>query len=286
MIQVISPGFYTSIQDAGRQGFRHLGVPLSGPMDQKAFALANALLPHSVDQCVLECTMTGPTLKIDQVLRFVLTGGCIEAWLDDSPLQMNKVYQTFAGSELKLGKLNQGLRAYVRFEAAFDLPLYFGSKSFFKPITKQQRLQKGDCIAIQSRPEIFEQSNASLRVDSAYLSSTKLTVDFGPDWEMLTAEIQQQLLAESHRVEAQNRMGYQLSTAVRFNAPKLLSQLVLPGMVQLTPGGKLLVATADCQVTGGYLQVLQLTEKALAILVQKREGEKLIFQNTLPQKEP
>ena len=194
---------------------------------------------------------------------------------------MNKVYQTAVGSELKLRKVIKGLRTYLRFEAVLDLPIYFGSKSFFEPITKQHRLKKGDSIALQSHPETLSQNNASLRVDSSYLNATELAVNFGPDWEMLPAQSQEQLLAEEHSVEAQDRMGYQLSTSVRFNAPKLLSQLVFPGMLQLTPGGKLLVATADCQVTGGYLQVLQLTPRALDVLVQKSEGEKLTFQSKL-----
>jgi biotin-dependent carboxylase-like uncharacterized protein len=279
MIAFISSGFYTSIQDVGRQGFRHLGVPLSGPMDQTAFDLANALLPDPSDQCVFECTMIGPTLKITVAMRFVLTGASIEAWLDNRSLEMNKVYQTTVGSELKLGRVTRGLRTYLRFEGILDLPLYFGSKSFFTPITKQRRLQKGDNITLQTRPETLRQNNASLRIDSSYLAATELAVDFGPDWEMLPAKAQAQLLKEAHTVEAQDRMGYHLSSSVRFNAPKLLSQLVLPGMVQLTPGGKLLVATADCQVTGGYLQVLQLTPKALDALVQKAEGKKLTFRN-------
>jgi len=175
MIQFISSGFYTSIQDTGRQGFRHLGVPLSGPMDQSAFTLANALLPHPADQCVFECTMIGPTLKITEAMRFVLTGASIEAWLDNRPLEMNKVYQTTVGSELKLGRVTQGLRTYLRFEAVLDLPLYFGSKSFFTPITKQPRLQKGDKIMLQNRPETLRQNNASLRVDSSYLSAVATT---------------------------------------------------------------------------------------------------------------
>ena len=83
-------------------------------------------------------------------------------------------------------------------------------------------------------------------------------------------------------VEAQNRMGYRLSSKVKVNAPALMSQLVIPGMVQLTPGGKLLVATADCQVTGGYLQVLQLETTSLNSLVQKREGDVLTFRNIHP----
>ncbi|MEL0301733.1 MAG: hypothetical protein VW976_07620, partial [Flavobacteriaceae bacterium] len=133
------------------------------------------------------------TLKITEEIRFVLTGASIEAWLDNRPLKMNKVYQTPVGSELKLGKVTQGLRTYLRFEAVLDLPLYFGSKSFFTPITQQRRLQKGDRIALQSRPDTLHQNNASLRVDTSYLAATELAVDFGPDWEMLPPHTQAQL---------------------------------------------------------------------------------------------
>ena len=100
------------------------------------------------------------------------------------------------------------------------------------------------------------------------------------------ADAQKQLMEETHKVLAQNRMGYRLSSTIVVTAPQLLSQLILPGMVQLTPSGEILIATADCQVSGGYLQVLCLSEEALAVLVQKREGEQLTFRNTLPQKQP
>ena len=76
-------------------------------------------------------------------------------------------------------------------------------------------------------------------------------------------------------------MGYRLKGNFTIDSKALLSQLVLPGRVQLTPSGELLIATADCQVTGGYLQILQLKAEALASLVQKREGEALTFRNIL-----
>ena len=82
MIKVIEAGFYTTIQDQGRFGFRHLGVPISGPMDGKAFKLANALLPLKDEQMVLECTLTGPTLEINVPLRFVVTGATVPIDLD------------------------------------------------------------------------------------------------------------------------------------------------------------------------------------------------------------
>lgn len=281
MITVVSSGFYTSIQDAGRQRFRHLGVPVSGAMDQAAFLLANALLPYQKDQCVFECTMLGPTLAIEANVRFVITGAKVEATLDGNSIEINKVYTAHSGSILMLGKVTQGLRSYLRFEAMLDSPSYLGSKSYFYPITPQKTLVNGMIINIKSRPTTLHQSKVNLRVDRTYFEQTAIAVLPGPDWAKLSKKDQNTLLSEIHQVEAQDRMGYQLSTSLRVNAPRLFSQLVLPGMVQLTPAGKLLIATADCQVTGGYLQVLQLEQRALNILVQKAEGALLTFQSKL-----
>ena len=127
MIEVLSSGYFTTLQDAGRSGFRQFGVPLSGAMDKKAYDLALALLPFKEDCCVFECTLIGPTLKIHQSTRFVLTGGEMECWLDDVPLKMNRVYHVESGNLLKLGKSKAGIRTYLRFEAHLAVDSYLNS---------------------------------------------------------------------------------------------------------------------------------------------------------------
>ena len=282
MISVEAPGFYTTIQDKGRFGYRHLGVPVSGPMDHRAFDLAMALLPYELDCFVFECTLIGPTLRLEKEIHFVVTGAPISINLNEAYLDMNKVYVAPANSLLRLGKVLQGTRSYLRFGAEIGVPQVLESKSFYSPLSSQKCLQKGDVFSIKNIKSFCSLNNAQLRVKDDYVCSTDLEVFPGPDWGLLTNEQQTQILKEAHRVEAQNRMGYRLSSSIKVNAPALLSQLVVPGMVQLTPGGKLLIATADCQVTGGYLQVLQLHQKSLCVLVQKREGEILTFRNKLP----
>ena len=282
MIIVESPGYCTTLQDKGRFGFRHLGVPLAGPMDRQAFELANSLLPHEMDSCVFECTLIGPRFRLEKKVRFVVTGAPISVLLNGVELTMNKVYTAPDNSILELRKVLKGMRSYLRFEAELISPVVLESKSFYTPITPQKCIAKGDIFPYLSTSVGIEKSNAQLRVNDGYLLATKLTVSPGLDWGLLTNEQQDLLLSETHMVEAQNRMGYRLSSKVKVNAPALLSQLVIPGMVQLTPGGKLLVATADCQVTGGYLQVLQLEITSLNSLVQKREGDVLTFRNIHP----
>lgn len=279
MIRVLDPGFFTSIQDAGRKGFRHLGVPVSGAMDQYAFAVANTLLPHPNDQCVLECTYHGPTLALEKSVRFVVTGAPISIDLDGKSLGMNTVYLATEGSILTLGKVQKGVRSYLRFSGELLGPKPMGSASMFYPITPHGRLRKNDTIECNVLPQNHSIQNAKLNVHQEYITREIIEVNAGPDWNQLPPDSQKQLLTETHRVEGQNRMGYRLSTAVDFSVPQLLSQVVIPGMIQLTPGKKLLVATADCQVTGGYLQVLQILPKALNVLVQKPEHCTLTFRN-------
>ena len=68
-------------------------------------------------------------------------------------------------------------------------------------------------------------------------------------------------------------MGYRLSTALKIDVPKLLSQIVLPGTVQLTPGGQLLIATADCQVTGGIYKYFSCMKLHFRDWFKKRRTE-------------
>jgi len=279
MIIVESPGYCTTLQDKGRFGFRHLGVPQAGPMDRQAFDLANSLLPHEKDSCVFECTLIGPCFRLEKKVRFVVTGAPISIFLNGVEVAMNKGYTAPANSSLELGKVHKGIRSYLRFEAELISPVVLESKSFYVPITSQKSIAKGDIFPYLLTSVQEEKNNAQLRVNDHYIVATSLTVSAGPDWALLTKEQQDLLLSEPHKIEAQNRMGYRLSSKVKVNAPALLSQLVIPGMVQLTPGGKLLAATADCQVTGGYLQVLQLESTSLNSLVQKKEGEILTFRN-------
>lgn len=281
MIIVESPGFFTTVQDEGRIGYRHLGIPVSGAMDQKAFCLANALLPNADHKTVFECTYHGPSLRVEMDLCFVVCGAPISISLNGKACTMNKVYEVKQGSLLKLGKVQSGVRSYLRFSVNLLTPKFMGSRSHFYPITPEPMIQKNVLIPLASKHFDFKEQNAKLKVDSAYIDAMQLEVIPGPDWFELPERTRLKLLQESHKVIAQNRMGYRLSSDIHYQATRLLSQVVIPGMVQLAPGGELLIATADCQVTGGYLQVLQLTADALSILVQKAEGSVLTFRNKL-----
>ena len=79
-IEVLDGGSFTTVQASpGRVGFWHVGVPPSGPMDDRSFALGNEILGNPPDAAGLECTATGPTLRFDTDAVFCLTGARMTA---------------------------------------------------------------------------------------------------------------------------------------------------------------------------------------------------------------
>ena len=277
MIEVISSGYFTTIQDSGRKTHRHLGVPISGPMDLNSFYLANLLLPGLNSDSVFECTLIGPKLKLRCNSRFVITGAKFDSYLDNEPVENNKVYSFRAGQILKVGRVKAGLRCYLKFEGTFKIPKILNSKSFFYPITKSISINDGEKYEFISKTQDINSKIINLKISENAFSKKTLFARPGPDWNMLTGEIKKQILSEIFFIKSQNRMGYRLSSELKNDFFNLNSKVVIPGIVQFTPGGEIIIATADCQVTGGYLQILILTDDSLSNLVQKSEGSEVKF---------
>ena len=287
MIEIIDAGFYSSIQDQGRMGYRHLGVPVSGAMDQKAFDLAHQLLGKTLDFSCIECTLIGPILRFHEPCSLVLTGAHMQAWVNENPIQNNTTIAILSGDVLKLRRAIKGLRTYIKINQAIISPVLLGSTSFYKPLTQDAVLKKGNHIFWIKSDKAFDKSNARIRWDDSYLLSKDLEVEKGPEFNVLSKTVQQQIYQNDFLINSQNRMGYRISSPFSMDSLSMLSGAVRPGTVQITPSGTLLIAGVDGQVSGGYPRIFQLTEEALTVLVQKKEGDYVSFKShdTLPQKE-
>jgi urea carboxylase len=132
-IDVLAAGTQTTVQDyPGRQGYWHIGVPPSGPMDDLAFRLANRLLDNDSLAAGLEITVTGPTLRFNSATRICLTGAEMEGTLDGRLVPWWEPVDVAAGSVLKLGKvIAAGARAYLAVQGGIQVPAYLDSRSTF-----------------------------------------------------------------------------------------------------------------------------------------------------------
>ena len=276
MLKVLKSGFYTSVQDLGRFHYRNKGVPVSGVMDQLSVFKANSLLENESTAAVLEITMTGPTLIFEEETYIALAGAVMSATLNNEPIQNYKVYQIDVGDILSYGKLEKGFRGYLAIKDGFKSKSVLNSKSFYKPITSENRLKDGDVISFDYN-KLFKPKISEIKVDS-FLQETVLHVHKAPEYDLLDDKQLEALFIKDFTVAKENnRMAYQLEELVPGHSISMLTSATLPGTVQLTPSGKLIVLMKDGQTTGGYPRILQLSDMAISILAQKREGNKVSF---------
>lgn len=276
MMRITKPGFMTSVQDLGRIGYRHFGVPVSGACDSIAAKRVNALLENASSDAVLECTMIGPEISFEAATFLAISGADMQASLDGVQLEMNKVYAVNEGSTLSCGNIGKGLRAYIGIRGGIDAPEVLGSRSFYFPVTEKGQLAKGDGLAFepstQFEPKVLKISSSDL------YRETDLTAYPGPEFGILSETSRKQLLGSPFTISKDfDRMACRLTETLDPHNHKLITSATLPGSVQYTPAGQLMVLERDGQTTGGYPRILQLDERSLCILAQKRAGDTIRF---------
>ncbi|QTE23904.1 biotin-dependent carboxyltransferase family protein [Polaribacter cellanae] len=278
MIRVLKAGFYTSIQDRGRVGFASKGVPVSGVMDSYSADLANRILDNSLANALLEITFGGCKLEFLVETTICISGGDFSAMINNKPIVLNSRIKINKNDVLSFGNINFGARCYLAVKGGFLTETILGSRSFYQNITKQMILKKGDVLPILSFNNNLEASNSVIKVSCSYFKSIEINCYKGPEFELLNNHQKEQLLNTIFTISNDNnRMGCRLNEVIDNNLPSILTSAVLVGTVQLTPSGKLIVLMRDCQVTGGYPRILQLTTAAINRLAQKTTHQNLKF---------
>jgi urea carboxylase len=132
-IDVLEAGTQTTVQDyPGRLGFWHVGVPPSGPMDARAFRLANRLLDNPEDAAGLEMMMSGPTLRFNAATEIALAGADMQAELNGLRVPRWTAIPIESGDVLRLrGLTGPGARAYLAVRGGLAVPRYLGSRATF-----------------------------------------------------------------------------------------------------------------------------------------------------------
>ncbi|WP_405291955.1 biotin-dependent carboxyltransferase family protein [Algibacter sp. Ld11] len=278
MVKVLEIGFYSSIQDFGRFGYQQYGVPVSGVMDRKAAAFANSLLGNNEDEAVLELTMLGPTLQFNVNTCIALSGANMSAKLNNTEIYNNSLIAVNSGDVLSFGKLKSGFRSYLAVWGGFNAETVMKSKSMYPNITKSSRLFKNDELTISASSFASQNKYSKIRYDESYLNSPILKVYKGPEFENLSNIEKNKLISTRFTISNNHsRMGYQLQESFYNNLAEIITGPVIPGTVQLTPSGKLIILMRDSQTTGGYPRVLQLSEASINNLAQKYTGKSILF---------
>ncbi len=265
VLRIVQVGFATTIQDHGREGLAHLGVPTAGAVDRRAHDLMNRLVGNLPDSATIE-TMGALILE---VLRPVVVARSTDA----------SRHTLVAGDQFRLDAPAGGVWAYLAVRGGIDVPPVLGSRSTdtlggVGPAT----LHSDDVLSVGADP------GSELIADHAPArepADLRVRIWDGPQHDWFVGG-RQALVTRPWRVTNElSRVGVRLETGEFARStrshPQMSSIGLVPGAIQITPAGEPIVMLANHPTTGGYPVIAVVDPDDLAHLVQQPPGSTISF---------
>jgi len=288
MIEILDPGFLSTVQDAGRYSWLRYGVPPSGPLDAAAFQAANALVGNAPGAAGLEITWTGPALRLTRDALIAVCGAEFELWAGRRAVPTWHSVVLRAGEVLRFGARSNGARSYLAVDGGIALSPYLGSQATYLPGRfggmEGRALRAGDCLPLhpgQFDPFAAAGTRWSPSLRPPYSSNPILRVILGPQREAFTEEGIAAFLSSPYTLSAtSDRMGARLQGRAIAHTGKgsSISDGVIAGCIQVPPDGQPIVMLADHQSTGGYPKIAVVLQADLPLLAQLLPGDQVLFQ--------
>lgn len=131
MLEIATPGMSTTVQDLGRPGHYHLGIPQGGAADRYSAILGNLLVGNSDGAAVLECTYMGPTFTITEDTTMAVTGAPVPVKINGEERPQWQRLALTAGDQVSFGVIGGGTRFYLALAGGIDVPQALGSRSTY-----------------------------------------------------------------------------------------------------------------------------------------------------------
>lgn len=297
MIDVVESGLVTTVQDTGRYGHYHIGMPPSGAMDQFAHKVANYLVGNDEAAPTLEMTYMGPELAFQEDALIAVTGADMSPTIDDEPIPTWTAVGIEAGQTLSLEFSTEGVRSYLAIAGGFDVPDVMGSSSTYTLIGlggfDGRQLEAGD--ELQVADGSYDDGRIEASVPEQHrpdYSQNTIRVIMGLCDYRLTDEGRERFLNADWKVSDEaDRVGY------RFNGPDVTDMfeereqpfgagtditnvvdLGYPiGSIQMA--GQPIVLMRDAVTGGGYATVGTLISPDRSMLSQCRTHSTVSFES-------
>lgn len=273
-IRIIDPGALSTIQDLGRPGYAHLGVPRSGALDAAALRLGNRLVGNPESAAGLETTMTGVRFVAEVALRFAVTGAACVVAVNGREQPWGAAVSVPEKAEVVLGPATIGLRSYLCIAGGLTVPAVLGSCSTdLLSGLGPPPLRAGDRLAL-GEPG----SSAPVVEIARPVPGHEVRVDLGPRTDWFAPESVAALDGAHYVVAAaSNRIGLRLAgpALLRSRSEELPSEPMVLGAVQVPPNGQPVIFLADHPTTGGYPVIGVVRPDDLVSCAQARPGDQL-----------
>ncbi|MEU5921522.1 biotin-dependent carboxyltransferase family protein [Streptomyces sp. NPDC047141] len=276
---VVRAGALTTVQDLGRTGYAHLGVPRSGALDPAAARLVNRLVGNAEDAAVLETTVDGCALRPRCAVTVAVGGAPCPVRVDGRPAAWGTAVRIGAGSVLEVGSAVRGLRSYVALGGGIAVAPVLGSRSTDllsglgpAPLAEGAVLPLGAAVAVRGPVDAPPWPGPP--------DELVLRVRLGPREDWFTAPALRAFTTRAYRVSpTSNRIGLRVEgPALERAVPgELPSEGMVLGAVQVPPDGRPVVFLADHPTTGGYPVVAVVREADLGAAAQAVPGTRVRF---------
>ncbi len=272
-INVIKPGLSTTVQDLGRPGYYHIGIPISGGMDHLALTAANLLAGNREGAAVLEAVFMGPELEFTGDATVAVTGAELPPKVNGEPRATWTSFKVKKGQTLSFDFLKKGARAYIAIAGGIDVPLVLGSRSTYTLGAlggfKGRKLETGDKLAIGKGRGAKEGRTVPEKLRRMPGAPAELRMIPGLYWHRVTEESGKQFLADTWKVAPEaDRIGYRFKggKALDFVAreppfgagsdPSNIVDACYPyGSIQIPSGTEPIVLHREAVSGGGYFMV-------------------------------
>lgn len=281
-LTITRPGPLSTLQDAGRFGVRHLGITQGGPADIQAWGWANWLVGNVWGAAAVEITLGGLTFIAEQACQLALCGADMQAHLNGQPLANNQSFTLAAGDQLTLGMARSGMRSYLAVLGGFMAQPILGSVAC---VTRDQlgghkgngsKLAAGDrlCFSSALNNPLPQARTLPSCVLPDYAAEPILHLIPGAQFRFFDDHSVLAAFSQPWQLDPQsNRMAIKLQgPKLHCRLPRLISEGLTLGAVQVPPSGQPIVLLNDRQTIGGYPRLGTFTPLACARLAQCQPG--------------
>jgi antagonist of KipI len=282
-LRFIKTGLQTTIQDLGRTGHQHLGIPVGGVMDKRSARLANDLVGNPTEYPLFEITLLGPTIRFEGACQIAITGAMLSPEINGQAIAQNQTIHVNDGDLLNFGKPIAGCRAYFAVRGQWKVPQWLGSCSASTSkgeiATPDSWIKKDAFIEVESDSSILPKtSSETLQLDALQIP---IKVIPGPEFHLFSNFFVGLFFSKTFTITPDsNRMGYRLTEPIEGyeSLGEIISSGVIPGTIQITNAGQAIVLMADAQTTGGYPRLLNLLTPEIDRMAQLKPGDSVRFE--------
>ena len=289
-IKITRPGVLATLQDAGRFGYRGIGIGSGGAMDFFAMKVANYLCGNEDAATVMEINFPAPEILFEQDAMISITGADFSAIINEMNIPAWSTCLVKKDSVLKFKQPVSGAKAYLAVHRGWQADKWLGSFSTHEKLIiggfKGRALQKDDRIHFPENKFYFTENKilpwhiSMHELNKIYQPLHCIHCIPGAEYELLTGTSKRNLEEQEFTISNKSdRMGYRLmNEPLLLKQPiELISSPVDMGTLQLLPSGDCIILMADHQTTGGYARIASVIKTDMPKMAQAKPGQSINF---------